>query len=174
VSYSEEALTVAEWWRAVFAALPDAGESAGADGDNPWQTLRQRFLTLLGEQARLERMARIVGKDALQPRQRLTLLCAEVVNEAFLRQSAFSINDRYCGPRRQALMMRLLGRFIDLAEGALERGVSPETMAALAILRPLQRMGEDLGEEATQAFATLETTLLAAFGALTAEVPDAP
>jgi V/A-type H+-transporting ATPase subunit A len=172
-SYSEEAMTVAEWWRTVFAALPGTPEDTGGDGDNPWQTLRQRFLTLLGEQARLERMARIVGKDALQPRQRLTLLCAEVLNEAFLRQSAFSPNDRYCGPQRQARMMRLLGRFIDLAEGALQRGVSPEAVAALAVLRPLQRMGEDLGEDAGEAFSTLEDTLLAAFAALTVEASDA-
>ena len=48
------------------------------------------FLTLLDEQARLERMARIIGKDALPARQQLTLFCAELVNDAFLRQSAFS------------------------------------------------------------------------------------
>ncbi len=42
-------------------------------------------------------MARIIGKDALPARQQLTLLCAELVNEAFLRQSAFS-DDR---PRLQ-------------------------------------------------------------------------
>ncbi|HET6720247.1 MAG TPA: V-type ATP synthase subunit A, partial [Rhodocyclaceae bacterium] len=110
-SYSEDASAVADWWGRVYAGLP--GDAAAAGG-NEWEILRRRVLTLLDEQARLERMARIVGKDALQPRQRLTLLCAEVVGEGFLRQSAFSPNDRVCGPERQALMLRTLGRFLDL------------------------------------------------------------
>ena len=64
-------------------------------------------------------MARIVGKDALPPAQQLTLLCAELVNEAFLRQSAFSEVDRYCSPQRQTAMLKLILRFIALAEAAL-------------------------------------------------------
>ena len=91
-------------------------------------------------------MARIVGKDALPPAQQLTLLCADLVNEAFLRQSAFSPVDRYCSPERQTAMLKLILRFIDLAEAALERGVAPEALAELASLRKLQRMGEELGE----------------------------
>ncbi len=78
-----------------------------------WLEQRRRFLTLLEEQNRLERMARIVGKDALPPRQQHILLCAELINEAFLRQSAFSEVDRYCSPARQAVMMQLIIRFFD-------------------------------------------------------------
>ena len=59
-------------------------------GNPDWLEQRRRFLGLLEEQAHLERMARIVGKDALPPRQQHVLLCAELINEAFLRQSAFS------------------------------------------------------------------------------------
>ena len=76
-------------------------------GQSAVGTQRQRFLALLEEQAHLERMARIVGKDALPPRQQLILLCAELINEAFLRQSAFSPVDRYCSPARQTAMMHL-------------------------------------------------------------------
>ena len=74
----------------------------------------------------LERMARIVGKDALPPRQQLTLLCAELVNEAFLRQSAFSEIDRYCEPGAAGRDDATLGRFIELAEAALRAGVAPD------------------------------------------------
>jgi V/A-type H+-transporting ATPase subunit A len=171
-SYSQDADTVAGWWEGIFAET--AGADGAADGDDAgWQALRRRFLVLLAEQARLERMARIVGKDALQPRQRLTLLCADVVNEAFLRQSAYSAKDAYCGPRRQARMMRLLGRFMDGAEGALARGASPEAVAALPMLRPLQRMGDEIGEGEDAAFAVLEAALDRAFAALGKEAGDA-
>ncbi|NWG72799.1 MAG: ATPase, partial [Parvularculaceae bacterium] len=161
-SYSEDALRMAEWWQKTYSKLP-AGGSPAASGANEWLELRRRFLTLLDEQAHLERMARIIGKDALPARQQLTLFCAELVNEAFLRQSAFSEIDRYAGPARQGAMMRLLAYFIDKAEGALHAGVTPDRIAAMKCLRPLQRMGEEIAESEIEKFAALEARMEAEF-----------
>jgi V/A-type H+-transporting ATPase subunit A len=111
-------------------------------------------------------MARIIGKDALPPRQQLALFCAELVSEAFLRQSAFSAIDRYAGPERQAAMMRLLAHFLDQAEAALARGIAPERIAGMAILRPLQRMGEEIAEGRLASFGELEARMEAEFLAL--------
>jgi V/A-type H+-transporting ATPase subunit A len=144
-SYAEDARGFAPWW---------AGQ-----GHGDWLKLRRRFLTLLDEQAHLERMARIIGKDALPVRQQLTLFCAELVDEAFLRQSAFSGIDRVCSPQRQAAMMRLIGKFIDHAEAAVAAGVHPERLARLATLRPLQRMGEEVADSALERLAELEARL---------------
>jgi V/A-type H+-transporting ATPase subunit A len=151
-SYSEDALELDDWWDAVFRALP-AGSAARPVHE--WGELRRKFLTLLDEQVRLERMARIVGKDALPARQQLTLFCAEIVNEAFLRQSAFSEIDWYASPQRLAAMMRLIGRFIALAERALADGLPLERITSLGVLRPLQRMGEEIAEGDAGAFGTL-------------------
>jgi V/A-type H+-transporting ATPase subunit A len=144
-SYSEDARTFAPWWT--------------EQGLSQWTVLRRRFLTLLDEQARLDRMARIIGKDALPLRQQLTLLCADLVNEAFLRQSAFSEIDRVCSPARQGAMMRQIGRFIDLAEHALAVGVHPDRIARLDCVRPLQRMGEEIGDGELDRFAPLEAAM---------------
>jgi V/A-type H+-transporting ATPase subunit A len=144
-SYAEDARGFAPWW---------AGE-----GNGDWLALRQRFLTLLDEQARLERMARIIGKDALPLRQQLTLACAELINDAFLRQSAFSEVDRVCSPARQGAMMRLVAKFIDHAETAVAAGVHPQQLATLASLRALQRMGEEIGDQQLERFAELEAAL---------------
>jgi V/A-type H+-transporting ATPase subunit A len=170
-SYSEDSLDCALWWQHVYGETTTARARA-ASGENEWLELRRRVLTLLDEQARLERMARIIGKDALPARQRLTLANAELVNEAFLRQSAFSEFDRYCGPERQASMLRLLARFIERTEGALEHGATPEAIAALPLLRRMNRMGEEIDERDAAAlrsrFAALETQLEAAFDELAA------
>ena len=132
-SYAEDARDFAPWW---------AGQ-----GNPDWLALRRSFLTLLDEQARLERMARIIGKDALPARQQLTLICAELVNDAFLRQSAFSAVDRVCTPAKAAAMMKLVGRFCDLAEHAVAGGVAPAAIAQLDSLRTLTRMGEEVGND---------------------------
>jgi V/A-type H+-transporting ATPase subunit A len=162
-SYADEPRGFASWW--------------AAQGNDAWWALRRRFLSLLAEQARLERMARIIGKDALPPRQRLTLLCAELVNEGFLRQSAFSPVDRVAPPAKQAAMMRLIARFADLAEAALAAGASVEAIAALPCLRALARMGEDIPADETGLFTALAARLESEFGGLAAaraEDADAP
>ena len=171
-SYSEDSLDLAAWWQQIYAALPpgDAGAPHSAPQSAPigneWIELRRRFLTLLDEQARLERMARIIGKDALPARQQLTLFCGELVNEGFLRQSAFSETDRCCGPERQALMMRTLAGFVDGAEAALARGVAPGLISEMAIVRQLQRMGEEIPEGQPQRFAELAKRMAEEFTAL--------
>ena len=151
-SYAEDAHTFAPWWT--------------EQGNSQWLPLRRRFLTLLDLQAHLERMARIIGKDALPLRQQLTLLCAEIVNEAFLRQNAFSEIDRVCSPARQSAMMRVLGRFIDLAENAAGAGVRPADLARMACLRPLQRMGEEIRDSELPRFAAIEAAMEREFAEL--------
>ena len=151
-SYSEDAEDVEPWWQ--------------SRGNPQWAEHRRRFLTLLEEQVRLERMARIVGKDALPPGQQLTLLCADLVREGFLRQSSFSPADRYCSPERQTAMMRLIVRFIELAEEALANGAGVERIQDLPILRRLQRMGEEVGEEQMATFRQLGNQLESAFAPL--------
>ncbi len=160
-SYAEDARDFIPWW--------------AANGNDDWWKLRRRFLTLLDQQAHLERMARIIGKDALPPRQQLTLFCADLINDAFLRQSAFSEIDRVCSPRRQAMMMRLIGKFVDHAESAVAAGVPPERFAQLPSLRPLQRMGEEIAETDLTRFTALERNIDREFAELihASEIGDA-
>ena len=131
-----------------------------------WLELRRRFLTLLEEEAHLERMARIIGRDALPARQRLVLLCAQLINQGFLRQSAFSANDRYASPARQAVMMRLIGSFIEGAERLLDAGLPPESLASAPVFRRLMRMGEDVPEGDWDAFSAIDRELGATVGRL--------
>lgn len=158
-SYSDGAERFASWWT--------------QRGNPRWVAQRAKLLTLLEAQADLERMARIVGKDALPSAQQLTLLCAELINEAFLRQSAYSTQDRYCSPERQTLILQLILRFVDLAQAALERGAAPQTIADLPVLRRLQRMGEEIGQDNLAAFDALRATLESAMADLGKGTPHA-
>ena len=132
LSYSADADALANWWK--------------VSGNPDWMTQRQRVLALLEQQSHLERMARIVGRDALPAQQQLKLLCADLVNEGFLRQSSFSKVDRYCSPARQVAMLTILLHFMDRAEAAVQAGIPPARLADMKILRQLQRLGEEFGE----------------------------
>jgi len=124
---------------------------------------------LLEDEARLERMARIIGRDAMPARQRLTLLCAQLINQGFLRQSAYSENDRYATPARQAVMMRLIGLFTEGANELLRQGVAPEAIAQAPIFRALMRMGEEVPEGDWDGFSRLDRELTETIGRLASE-----
>jgi V/A-type H+-transporting ATPase subunit A len=156
LSYSEDIEVLAQFW--------------SQHGNPQWAEHRRRFLSLLEEQAHLERMARIVGKDALPARQQHVLLCAELINEAFLRQSAFSEADRFCSVGKQIAMMQAINRFIDLSSDAVAQGITVEAINALPVTRQLRRMGEDIDEdEQPEKFDELRRDLEAAFTRLSRE-----
>ncbi|MEP6884829.1 MAG: V-type ATP synthase subunit A [Gammaproteobacteria bacterium] len=159
-SYSADVDALASWWQ--------------IQGNPQWTTHRRRVLELLEAQAHLERMARIVGKDALPPAQQLTLLCAELVDDAVLRQSSFSDVDRYCSPQRQTAILSVVIRFVDLSLNALKRGVSIEQIAELPIRRVLQRVGEEFGEECIAAIDELGKQMDAEFSASQPDPVNAP
>lgn len=152
-SYAEDARQFEPWWQ--------------QQGNSQWLSLRRQFLMLLEEQSKLERMARIIGKDALPLRQQVTLICAELVNDAFLRQSAFSEVDRVATPARQSAMMRLIGRFVDLAQQAVDSGVRPDQIVLLDCMRPLQRMAEEIGNDELYRFTELEDRVEREFARIT-------
>ena len=131
-SYSADADAMADWWK--------------LSGNPDWPAERRRVLSLLESQSHLERMARIVGRDALPAQQQLTLICAELVNEGFLRQSSFSKTDRYCSPARQVALLANLLHWADRAEAAVQAGVAPARIAAMELRRRMQRLGEEYGE----------------------------
>jgi V/A-type H+-transporting ATPase subunit A len=140
-SYSADVELLAHWWQ--------------IQGNPDWIAQRRSVLELLETQVRLERMARIVGKDALPAPQQITLLCADLVNDAVLRQSSFSDVDRYCSPKRQTAILGVVVRFVSLARAAVERGVQPDHIAALPVRRTLQRLGEEYGEDRIDAIRLL-------------------
>jgi V/A-type H+-transporting ATPase subunit A len=138
LSYAEDAESMAAWW--------------SQRGNPDWLAQRRRLLTLLEQQAKLERMVRIVGKDALPPGQQLALISAELVAEAVLRQSAMSPVDRYCSPERQTALLRTVMHFVTAAERALAQGATPEAIAQLPVYRSLMRLGEEIPEGALERF----------------------
>ena len=151
-AYSDDVADLAVWWSREH--YPDYVRD------------RRKLITLLQDQARLQRMARIVGKDALPPEQQLILICAELVDEGFLRQNALSAKDAYSSPQRQAIMLQLMSRFVDAAQRSLAQGVKVPDIASLPILRKLKRLGEDIGDDEIEKFEVLEKELDDAFGQL--------
>ena len=61
------------------------------------------------------------------------------------------------------------GCFLDLADVAVRNGVHPERIARMGCMRPLQRMGEEIGDDELGRFDALAATMEREFASLQPE-----
>ncbi|MDR2734098.1 MAG: V-type ATP synthase subunit A [Spirochaetota bacterium] len=131
-SYSEYVEEIEAWWENV---------------DTAWRPQRDRVLELLQREDRLQQIVKLVGPDALPDSQRLILLTAEIIKNAFLQQSSFDANDLYSSPKRQVMMLHLLLQFHDAADRVIKKGVPISRVRDLPILDEVRRMKSTISEE---------------------------
>jgi V/A-type H+-transporting ATPase subunit A len=62
-------------------------------------------MKLLQNEAELNEIVKLVGKDALSPPDSLTLETARMIREDFLQQNAFTENDGYSSYDRQEKLL---------------------------------------------------------------------
>ncbi|MBU1123075.1 V-type ATP synthase subunit A [Patescibacteria group bacterium] len=76
---------------------------------------RIRAAEILQQESKLEEIVRLVGTDALSPKEQLTLETAKMIREDFLFQNAFDPVDAYTSIKKQYRMMRAILTFMDCA-----------------------------------------------------------
>lgn len=107
-SFSLDAERVAPW----FAA------EAGA----AWSVRRARLLALLERERALRDVATLVGPEALEDADRLTLAVTGIIREMLLRQSALDPIDASCSPRKAFAMATGMLWLADAGAAALAAG----------------------------------------------------
>ena len=124
-----------------------------------WMKLRQRMMTVLQEEAELEEIVKLVGMDALSPKDRLKMETARSIREDFLHQLAFHEVDTYTSLNKQLDMMRLILEYYDRCTEALERGADTEKLSALPVREAIGRFKytkeEDVQKEYSKVIAEL-------------------
>jgi V/A-type H+-transporting ATPase subunit A len=99
--------------------------------------LEREAMRLLEEEDELQEMVRLVGIDALSPRERRILIAARIIREDFLHQNAFHEVDTYTSIKKQYLMLKNIITFYRVAE---KSGAVPEELEKLEILEEIARM----------------------------------
>jgi len=97
-------------------------------------------MALLEQEAELEEIVRLVGKDSLSASDRLVLEAARSLREDFLHQNAFHEVDTYTSLKKQALMLAAIMQFYRLARPALERGADISAIERLPVRERIARM----------------------------------
>ncbi|MBV0925307.1 ATP synthase subunit A [Halomicroarcula limicola] len=119
---------------------------------NDWPETRQWAIDVLDEEAELQEIVQLVGKDALPEDQQLTLEIARYLREAWLQQNAFHDVDTYCEPEKTYRIMDVIQSYNDAAFEALEAGVPVEEITDIDAAPRINRIGvqEDYNEYVDQ------------------------
>ncbi|MBQ7179343.1 MAG: V-type ATP synthase subunit A [Victivallales bacterium] len=137
-SYSEYLEEISPWWK---------------DKNHDWKDNRALLMEILREESSLQHIAKLVGPDALPDSQRLTLLLAEYIKNAFLQQNSFDKVDMYCSPEKQCWMMKLLVQFAQRSRELVAKGASLSDVNGMSTLPRILRMKSEMpnGDEAKMA-----------------------
>ena len=83
---------------------------------------REWAMSILQEEASLNEIVQLVGKDSLSAKDQITLETARMVREDFLQQNSFVDVDAFSEYDRQAKMLSMIRRYDGLCRSAAERG----------------------------------------------------
>jgi V/A-type H+-transporting ATPase subunit A len=107
-----------------------------------WADLRKQMMALLQQEEDLQEIVQLVGVDALQDPQRVTLELGRIFRDDFLRQHAFSEVDAVCPLDKQYWMLKVIFAYQSLCRDLLKKGRAVEEILNLPVREDLGRMKE--------------------------------
>ncbi|HDQ15799.1 MAG TPA: V-type ATP synthase subunit A, partial [Bacteroidetes bacterium] len=141
-SYSLYLDEIKTWWN----------KEVGGD----WLKLRNRSMTLLQKESELQEIVKLVGPDALPPKERAVLEITRMIREDFLQQSAFHEVDTYCPSEKQYEMLKLILKFYDLIQDAVAKNVLMDNILNMKVREGLARMKTTSNKDYPKKFKELE------------------
>ncbi len=141
-SYSLHLDAISSWWHKEI-------------GDN-WLNLRNKAMAILQKESELQEIVKLVGPDALPPRERAALESARMIREDFLQQSAFHEVDTYCPGKKQYEMLRLMLKYSDKILEAASKNVHIDDIIAMKSRESLARMSTVPNKEFEKRFFDVE------------------
>jgi len=108
--------------------------------DQEFQTLRGEMMALLEKEAELQEIVQLVGQDALPESDRALLEVARMIREDYLQQHAYHEIDSYCSKEKQFLMLKVIWRFYQEVNKAIQSGVGAGRIAAVKVKDEIARM----------------------------------
>ncbi|HEU4740326.1 MAG TPA: V-type ATP synthase subunit A [Meiothermus sp.] len=101
--------------------------------------LRTQLITILQREADLQQVVQLVGPDALQDAERLTLEVGRIAREDFLQQNGFDPVDASCSMSKAYGMMQMIVSLYRTAEAALQRGATIADFLSDSVIEKMGR-----------------------------------
>jgi len=150
----------------LYQAKMDKYKEEEVDRDFP--KFRIEAMALLQEEAKLQEIVRLVGRDSLSEFDQLKLEITKSLREDFLQQNAFHEVDTYCSLPKQFKMLKLILSFYNEAQRGLKEGVYLDEILALPAREKITR-AKNISEKELDSFDKIEEEVREAVSKLIAE-----
>ena len=130
---------------------------------------RDRAAEILQDESKLEEIVRLVGMDALSPKEQLTMEIARMIREDFLFQNGFDPVDAYSSLNKQYRLLKSILTFMDAAGPVIEQeDFDFKKLSELPVKEEIAQASFMPEEEVTDNFDKLDDTIRSQISALKA------
>ena len=116
---------------------------------------REWAMAVLQEEANLNEIVQLVGKDSLSAKDQITLEVAKMIREDFLQQNSFVDIDSYSEYDRQARMLAMIRQYDTQCRAASERGGELNALFTIPSREGIGRAKAVPADQYKQAYADL-------------------
>lgn len=134
-----------------------------------YNNYRTEMMKILQEEAELEEIVRLVGVDALSPKDRVTLEVARFIREDYLHQNAYHEVDTYATPHKQFRMLKVILTYYYLAQDAVKTDVNLKELFSLPVIEKIGRAKYITQEKLDEEFNLIEQELTSQMNTLLAK-----
>ena len=118
--------------------------------NDEWSAHVKEVKAILGEEAELQEIVRLIGFDALGEKDRITIECARSIREDFLQQNSFREVDRYTSSFKQADMLSAILSWYKGSLSALTKGATYKQIMGMKVLEKIAKMKYEPEENWTE------------------------
>jgi V/A-type H+-transporting ATPase subunit A len=111
----------------------------GSNVSRDYNKYKSQMMKILQEEAELEEIVRLVGVDALSPKDRVTLESARSIREDYLQQDAFNEIDTYATLHKQFRMLKMILSYYYMAQDAVKKNVDLKELFGLPVREKIGR-----------------------------------
>ena len=126
-----------------------------------WTKNRYRAMATLQEEAELDEIVKMVGKDSLSVDDQLTLEIAKMIREDFLQQNSFTEIDWYSSFDRQFRLLSMILRYDTLCRDAVARGAALRDLQNIDAREKIGRAKSVPDDEYVEKYAEIEEEMAA-------------
>ena len=131
-----------------------------------WTSNRARAMATLQEEAELDEIVKMVGKDSLGVEDQLTLEIAKIIREDFLQQNSFNEIDWYSSFDRQFRLLDMILQYDTLCRDAITRGAALSALSSIPAREQIGRAKSVPDEEYVETYAKISADMTAQIEAI--------
>ncbi len=129
-SFSTYANQVKDWWE--------------TNVDSQWSSNRNLAITILQNDDKLQRIAKLVGPETLPDDQRLIMAAATLIKEGYLLQSALDEIDTYSSPEKQTKILQAIMTFYHVGKESIAMGAPIRRLTSIPSYANLARLKQEV------------------------------